>query len=346
MHRNALLTIFFLFLQKDATRPPPCLATIHKNNKSMTTPIRQYILLLLAGISATGCDQKNLNVFPDGEYPLVIKASIESPALKSSSEGSWSGSERIAVRSELNDGTMATKTYSTDASGIMNSPDPFFWKSSDETKNVSAWYCGDGSSDADGQNGETLSMWAVRSDQSGDGYNMSDLLYASGSFTYGNDHNLTFYHQVTCIKVNILDDGSLEDASDIASVTIGDGSVSLSGNFSVPEAGGSTGTWTPSGEKGRIIPRLAGEPEEGSLVSYEAIAIPQDLQGQPFILIGLADGGTLKYTPSGEDGKLLPGYLHRFNVTVDGLELKVTAETGIPWGNGDTIDIDSQIKNN
>lgn len=311
----------------------------------MTTPIRQCTLLLLAGILATGCEKTNDQVFPEGEYPLVIKASIESPAMKSSSDDSWTGSERIAVRTALSGGTMATKTYSTDESGIMSSADPFYWNSSDETKQVAAWYCGDGSSDAGEENGETLDQWSVRSDQSDEGYQMSDLLYANGNMTYGQDNSLTFYHQVAQVTINITDDGSLGSASEIASVTIGDGSIALSGNFTAPADGSSTGTWIPSEDKGRIIPRPADEPSEGSLASYKAIAIPQDLEGETFIIINLTDGGSLKYIPSENEAELFPGFIHRYNVTVEGLELKVEAETGIPWEDGETIDIDSQIKN-
>lgn len=338
--------IFSIFAERTCCMSSHASADIHKNNIGMTNPIRQCSLLLLAGILATGCEKKNDNVFPQSEYPLVIKGSIESPAMKSTSEDSWTGSERIAVKSVLGDGTPATRTYSTDASGIMSSADPFYWNSSDETKHVTAWYCGDGSSDEGEENGESLAQWSVRSDQTGDGYQMSDLLYAGGNLSYGKDNSLVFYHQVSKIIVNIMDEGSLSGASDIASVSIGDGSVFLSGNFAAPEEGSSTGSWTASGEKGRIIPRQTEEATAGSLASYEAIAIPQDMQGEVFIIISLSDGGTLKYIPSEDEAELLPGFMHRYNVTVEGLELKVTAETGIPWENGETIDIDSDIKDN
>lgn len=308
----------------------------------MTKFIGMGAIALFAGLSVVGCKVENTDL-PDGTYPLTFTGTIEQLATKASTSGTWDGSERVAVLSMSGADAGVVKNYATDANGLMNSSDPFFWKNKKETKDVSAWYCGDGSTAAGGSNSTSVSSWTVMADQSGDGYSKSDFLYATGVCEFEGNNSLVFYHQISRVVINILNDGTLKDASEIGSVIIGDRNVALNASFIAPAKGNQTGEWTAEEYNGEITPGAMAA-SEGSLASYQALLIPQDMDEKPFISINLSNGSVLTYTPSEGEADLQAGFQYTYNVKVSDLKLDVTVEEGVSWEEGETVDIDSEAK--
>lgn len=308
----------------------------------MTKFIGAGALALFAGLSVVGCKVENTDL-PDGTYPLTFTGTIEQMVTKSSISGTWNGSERVAVLSMSGSDAGVVKNYATDADGLMNASDPFYWSRKNESKELSAWYCGDGSTDAGGSNSTSVSSWAVRGTQTDGGYLESDFLYATGECKFEGDNLLVFYHQISKVVVNILSDSSISDPSEISSVMLGEASIALEGMFEAPSSGNQTGVWTAGASDGEIIPNpvAAGE---GCMLSYEALLIPQNMEGKPFIVIDLAGGGRLTYVPTAGEADLLPGFQYVYNVKVGDLKLDVTVDAGVSWEDGETIDIDSAVK--
>lgn len=298
--------------------------------------------MLLAGLSITGCQEKDAPL-PEDTYPLTFTGTIEQLATRSSISGVWDGSERIAVLSMSGSDAGVVKNYATDSNGLMNSPDPFFWKKENESKDISAWYCGDGSTAVGQSNSTSVSSWTVRQDQTGDGYAQSDFLYATGTCEYNGNNSLAFHHQISRIVVNIMGDGALKDPAEIASVKIGERNIALSASFTAPAKGSQTGEWTLGESDSDIVPNAVSA-QKGCLASYEALLIPQNMDGRTFIAVTLSNGDVLTYEPSEGEASLLAGYQYTYNVQVGDLKLDVTVEVGVAWGEGETIDIDSEIR--
>ena len=309
---------------------------------------RLFIYCLLAGtFLLASCSNEDVTdnpveTLPEGMYPLTFTATgLEiAPTSRATADGTWTTGDKVAVKvkdeSEVKeytaaDGSGASTTLKA-AEGVI----PFYWKSTDETKDVSAWYCGTG------YNASLPTTWSVQPDQGSDGnYQKSDFLYAKGTLSFNGNKSLTFYHQVAKVVVNIRNYGVVSDASTINSVSIkaitdGTFTPSLNENncgLSSKSAG------TPSG----ITPfKLSypntgvifedGENGETAFASYQALVIPQVLGTNTPIEIQIEGYDTFTYTPN---GSWAGGTQYTYNLTIKGSE--VTATTGsITWKEGDS----------
>ncbi len=205
-----------------------------------------------------------------------ITESVSTMTRTSTVDGSWSAGN-IAVE----EGS-TVKEYSVDASGNITSSSPFYW-TSESNVSVTSWY----------PYSASLSTWTVNSDQSTEAkYAAGDLLYASGTLTYGSSNKLTFSHKTAKVVINIVKANNVTTASDISSVTIGtSGSkIDLSGTV------GSTGTITASATTtGYITPYQTTSSTYAA--TYSALVIPQDMNGKEFIAIEVGSK-TYYYKPS------------------------------------------------
>lgn len=302
-----------------------------------------------------GCsdDTAEDNRLPDGTSPMSLTAAVDGLAQTRAADsgtanGTWSGSEQIAVKvnSEV-------KIYIPSGSGSsvdLTSSAPFFWQASDETKAVSAWYCGDGSTAAGGKNADAVpTSWMVQSDQSAttsDGHQSSDFLYAvekNISFS-GSDKSLAFTHQTACVVINIVNAEAATEAGAITQVSIGAANnLALSGTYTAPAQGsGDTGTWdtSNSSSKGIITPKDITSAGGTYLKTYVALVIPQNMSGHKFIAVTLTDGNTYYYIPQNSDANLESGKQYTYNITVKYgyLDVKTVATDG-EWGGGTTEDV-------
>lgn len=312
------------------------------------------VLALTACSDDTTGDDSRL---PDGEYPMTFIAAVDGLTVTraGTADGEWTTTDQIAVQVSNAESGNGIKIYAPSGNGnnaTLTSDDPFYWQSSDETKTVSAWYCGDGTTASGKENAEKVpTSWSVQPDQDkGDGYQESDFLYAAPkSIQFSStDKSLEFTHQTARVVINIKKAEAATEADVISSVVIGyENNLALSGSYTAPTGGsGTTGIWNISGgTKGTITPKdITASGSSDILKTYAALVIPQDMFGQKFIAVTLADGNTYYYIPQNTDADLKSGTQHTYNITVKyGYREMVTVKTdGATWGGGEVIDVTSK----
>lgn len=273
---------------------------------------------------------------PDGKYPLSFATSVKELRVTRSAtaDGTWQSGDRIAVKVD-GDANVKTYTPSSDAaSATLTSTDPFYWKKSDETKKVSAWYYGDNTF-----RNEIQDTWSVQADQNAnDGYQKSDFLYAPEkeiTFAGRTTTNLAFYHQTARVVINIENAEAATDANAIQSVTIGnEDNLALSGAYTEPADVNTTGIWDiSSGTSGTITPKEI-IPTGTYLKSYSALVIPQAMSAKTnkkFLAVTLTDGNTYYYTPANQEADLVAGQQYTYNITVKNGSLVVTVDMLGEW---------------
>ena len=318
---------------------------------NQSNPFRHLAVAAFACLMAASCSDvtDDSTALPDGKYPMTFTASVGGlSATRATTDNTWAGGENVAIQigGEVKQYTAASGGNLAVASGA----DPFYWQSNSETKTVTAWYYGTGY-DATTPNRTT---WAVQSDQSkpeagntAGNYRRSDFLYAPAMdipFSDRNSASLSFYHQTARVVVNIVNAEAATDASAIRSVTIGHAdNLALSGSYTPPTGAGVTaGTWnTSSGSPtmGTITPLKLTAPGTlagggTALASYAALVIPQQMRGEEFIAVTLANGNTYYYTPThNDDANLQSGRQHTYDITVKHGYLEVSTNTGgSAWG--------------
>lgn len=316
----------------------------------MNTKAKHITLsLLLVLLSASCSKHADLpdNDLPEGKYPISFASSVEGmPFAQTNADDAWAEGDVVAMKVDE-----VVKQYTAKADGTLSSDDPFYWKSSEETKTVTAWYCGDGSTATKGGNaGQVPTTWAVQADQAiNTGYKKSDFLYApekSISFENRESPSLPFYHQTARVVINIKKAEAATDAANIASVVIGDANnLALSGSYSPPGVG-TAGTWTPAtgnSGMGTITPKDITN-STTYLKSYAALVIPQNMTGKKFIAISLNGDITYYYTPTGTNATLEAGKEYTYNVTVKFgyLEVVKMNNTGGEWGSDGIIGVNSK----
>lgn len=145
-------------------------------------------------LAACSDDTTDGNRLPDGQYPMTFTTSVDgltATRAAGTADGAWTATDRIAVRVGNASTAGEVKEYAPSMingnSATLTSATPFYWQTSGETKTVSAWYCGDGSTASGGSNATAVpASWAVKADQSvtssgnaPDAYQQSDFLYAA-----------------------------------------------------------------------------------------------------------------------------------------------------------------------
>ena len=312
------------------------------------------VLALTACSDDTTGDDSRL---PDGEYPMTFTAAVDGLTVTraGTADGEWTTTDQIAVQVSNAESGNGIKIYAPSGNGnnaTLTSDDPFYWQSSDETKTVSAWYCGDGTTASGGKNaGAVPTSWKVQPDQDnneGEGYQQSDFLYAAPkSIQFSNpDKSLDFTHQTARVVINIKKAEAATEISSITKITIGYGSnLALSGTYSAPtEGNATTGTWDISGgTMGTITPKdiTAGDGSD-ILKTYAALVIPQNMSDKKFIAVTLKDNNTYYYTPQSTDADLKSGTQYTYNITVKHGYLEVvTVKTDGVWGDGATETVTS-----
>lgn len=305
----------------------------------------------------------NAGRLPDGQYPMTFTTSVDgltATRAAGTADGAWTATDRIAVRAGNASTAGEVKEYTPSMingnSATLTSATPFYWQTSGETKTVSAWYCGDGSTASGKSNAEAVpASWAVQADQSVtssgnafDAYQQSDFLYAAEkNISFGDaDKSLPFAHQTARVVINIKKGEAATDANVISKVIIGYGNnLALSGAYTAPAqgSGATTGTWdiSGSGTMGTITPKVITTPSGNNdiLKTYAALVIPQDMKDKKFIAVTLTDGNTYYYTPTSTEADLKSGNQYTYDITVKhGYLDVVTAETDGAWGDGGSTD--------
>lgn len=246
--------------------------------------------------AATACTRDDLGggTLPEGEYPLVIRATglqaVATPAsTRATVDGDWQGVQTVAL--SVGGTVKEYDVTASDADGyktaiLSSDTDPFWWTSREDIT-VSAWW----------PYGTTMPDVVVKEDQSTkEGFEGSDFISAEAQAVQFDHPMLEFSHRTARITVLLKP---------------GDGIPSVTGaNVSV------TGLGTDNGNPATIRTYAAGSD------TYEALTAPQTVKvNTPFIQVDLG-GGTYYFRPQ-SDVVLEAGcrYTYTVSVTAKGLEL-------------------------
>ena len=259
--------------------------------------LKRMILLLLAGIlSACSHDDLTETRPAENSEPLVLTAVMADATTdtRATPDNSWEGTETVIVEVIDNyddtttpDWTQAKRgiyTAGTDGKLTFTSGTQSTWLSDNETKLVRAWHYGDNSE-------ERSDSWSVQTNQTDDNYANSDLLFAQGKVSGGQEIALKFYHQVAKVVVHVRNVGPVYGSHEV-SVTIGErNNIVMNGTVSTDNMDENYFNWTPGNTMGTITayslgPQpLASNGSETSLASFAALVIPQTVKENECYLV-------------------------------------------------------------
>ena len=266
---------------------------------------------LLLGLAA--CTQDELaddNRLPEGEYPVVIRATglsveatlLAAPSTRATVDGDWQGVTSVALK--LGDAVKEyTVTASTDfkSATLSRENDPHYWTSRDPIT-VSAWWPFD--------NADITQMPVVKvaEDQSKlADFQNSDFIAAENRKVEFNNPTLEFTHRTARVAIE-LKPGTGFTSVDGATVSL----VSLSADNGNPTA---IKTYNASGN------------------TYEALTAPQTVAaGKPFVKVELG-GGTFYFRPQ-NNVVLEAGSRYKYTVKVNTTGLTLEGCTIGSWADG------------
>lgn len=282
------------------------------NNRLPLHILSAATVLLFA---ATACTQDELaddNRLPEGEYPVVIRAtglSVEAtpqaaPSTRATVDGDWQGVQTVALK--MGDAVKEYTVTPTDADGYKSATlscenDPHYWTSRDPIT-VSAWW------PLDDTDITRMPAVKVAEDQSMlAAFQGSDFISAENQTVTFSDPKLTFTHRTARVAIE-LKPGTGFTSVDGATVSL----VSLSADNGNPTA---IKTYHASGN------------------SYEALTAPQTVaKGEPFIRVELG-GGNFYFRPQ-NDVVLEAGNRYTYTVKVNATGLTLEGCTIGGWTDG------------
>ena len=266
--------------------------------------------LLFALAACTQDELAGDNRLPEGEYPVVIRAtglSVEAtplavPSTRAAVDGDWQGVTSVALK--MGDAVKEyTVTASTDfkSATLSRENDPYYWTSRDPIT-VSAWW--------PFNNADITQMPAVKvaEDQSKlADFQNSDFISAENRKVEFNNPTLEFTHRTARVAIE-LKPGTGFTSVDGATVSL----VSLSADNGNPTA---IKTYNASGN------------------TYEALTAPQTVAaGKPFVKVELG-GGTFYFRPQ-NNVVLEAGSRYKYTVKVNATGLTLEGCTIGDWADG------------
>ena len=268
-------------------------------------------IALLLGLAA--CTQDELagdNRLPEGEYPVVIRATglsveatpLAAPSTRAAVDGDWQGVTSVALK--MGDAVKEyTVTASTDfkSATLSRENDPYYWTSRDPIT-VSAWW--------PFNNANITQMPAVKvaEDQSKlADFQNSDFISAENRKVEFNNPTLEFTHRTARVTIELKPGTGF---TSVAGATVS--LVSLSADNGNPTA---IKTYNASGN------------------TYEALTAPQTVAaGKPFVKVELG-GGTFYFRPQ-NNVVLEAGSRYKYTVKVNATGLTLEGCTIGDWADG------------
>ena len=266
--------------------------------------------LLFALAACTQDELAGDNRLPEGEYPVVIRATglsveatpLAAPSTRASVDGDWQGVTSVALK--LGDAVKEyTVTASTDfkSATLSRENDPYYWTSRDPIT-VSAWWPFD--------NADITQMPAVKvaEDQSKlADFQNSDFISAENRKVEFNNPTLEFTHRTARVTIELKPGTGF---TSVAGATVS--LVSLSADNGNPTA---IKTYNASGN------------------TYEALTAPQTVAaGKPFVKVELG-GGTFYFRPQ-NNVVLEAGSRYKYTVKVNTTGLTLEGCTIGDWADG------------
>ena len=266
--------------------------------------------LLFALAACTQDELAGDNRLPEGEYPVVIRATglsveatpLAAPSTRASVDGDWQGVTSVALK--MGDAVKEyTVTASTDfkSATLSRENDPHYWTSRDPIT-VSAWWPFD--------NADITQMPAVKvaEDQSKlADFQNSDFIAAENRKVEFNNPTLEFTHRTARVTIELKPGTGF---TSVAGATVS--LVSLSADNGNPTA---IKTYNASGN------------------TYEALTAPQTVvAGKPFVKVELG-GGTFYFRPQ-NNVVLAAGNRYTYTVKVNATGLTLEGCTIGDWADG------------
>ena len=266
--------------------------------------------LLFALAACTQDELAGDNRLPEGEYPVVIRATglsveatpLAAPSTRASVDGDWHGVTSVALK--MGDAVKEyTVTASTDfkSATLSRENDPYYWTSRDPIT-ISAWWPFD--------NADITQMPAVKvaEDQSKlADFQNSDFISAENRKVEFNNPTLEFTHRTARVTIELKPGTGF---TSVAGATVS--LVSLSADNGNPTA---IKTYNASGN------------------TYEALTAPQTVAaGKPFVKVELG-GGTFYFRPQ-NNVVLEAGNRYTYTVKVNATGLALEGCTIGDWADG------------
>ena len=266
--------------------------------------------LLFALAACTQDELAGDNRLPEGEYPVVIRATglsveatpLAAPSTRASVDGDWQGVTSVALK--MGDAVKEyTVTASTDfkSATLSRENDPYYWTSRDPIT-VSAWW--------PFNNADITQMPAVNvaEDQSKlADFQNSDFISAENQTVEFNNPTLEFTHRTARVTIELKPGTGF---TSVAGATVS--LVSLSADNGNPTA---IKTYNASGN------------------TYEALTAPQTVAaGKPFVKVELG-GGTFYFRPQ-NNVVLEAGSRYKYTVKVNATGLTLEGCTIGSWADG------------
>ena len=266
--------------------------------------------LLFALAACTQDELAGDNRLPEGEYPVVIRATglsveatpLAAPSTRAAVDGDWQGVTSVALK--MGDAVKEyTVTASTDfkSATLSRENDPHYWTSRDPIT-VSAWW--------PFNNADITQMPAVKvaEDQSKlADFQNSDFISAENRKVEFNNPTLEFTHRTARVTIELKPGTGF---TSVAGATVS--LVSLSADNGNPTA---IKTYNASGN------------------TYEALTAPQTVAaGKPFVKVELG-GGTFYFRPQ-NNVVLEAGSRYKYTVKVNATGLTLEGCTIGSWADG------------
>ena len=266
--------------------------------------------LLFALAACTQDELAGDNRLPEGEYPVVIRATglsveatpLAAPSTRAAVDGDWQGVTSVALK--MGDAVKEyTVTASTDfkSATLSRENNPYYWTSRDPIT-VSAWWPFD--------NADITQMPAVKvaEDQSKlADFQNSDFISAENRKVEFNNPTLEFTHRTARVTIELKPGTGF---TSVAGATVS--LVSLSADNGNPTA---IKTYNASGN------------------TYEALTAPQTVAaGKPFVKVELG-GGTFYFRPQ-NNVVLEAGSRYKYTVKVNTTGLTLEGCTIGSWADG------------
>ena len=266
--------------------------------------------LLFALAACTQDELAGDNRLPEGEYPVVIRATglsveatpLAAPSTRAAVDGDWQGVTSVALK--MGDAVKEyTVTASTDfkSATLSRENDPYYWTSRDPIT-VSAWW--------PFNNADITQMPAVKvaEDQSKlADFQNSDFISAENRKVEFNNPTLEFTHRTARVTIELKPGTGF---TSVAGATVS--LVSLSADNGNPTA---IKTYNASGN------------------TYEALIAPQTVAaGKPFVKVELG-GGTFYFRPQ-NNVVLEAGSRYKYTVKVNATGLTLEGCTIGSWVDG------------
>lgn len=269
-------------------------------------------LALLFALAACTQDELAEGTLPEGEYPVVIRAtglSVEAtpqaaPSTRATVDGDWQGVQTVALK--MGDAVKEYTVTATDDDGYKSATlscenDPHYWTSRDPIT-VSAWW------PLDDTDITRMPAVKVAEDQSTlAAFQGSDFISAENQTVTFSEPKLAFDHRTARVAIELKPGTGF---TSVAGATVS--LVSLSADNENPTA---IKTYHASGN------------------SYEALTAPQTVaKGEPFIRVEL--GGDNFYFRPQNDVVLEAGNRYKYTVKVNATGLTLEGCTIGDWADG------------